>query len=100
MVTPLMVGKPFLFGGRNWFDAVLDEVMEGFPNQSLLIHIKSNDPNEGVQLAAYLSKLPKYRLNKITVYGGDEPVETLHQRLPDLRVMSKATIKACLIPYI
>jgi glycerophosphoryl diester phosphodiesterase len=94
-------GKTFPFRGKGiGLMPSLDEVLEHFPDRLLLIHIKSNDPIEGVQLAAYLSKLPKDRLSKITIYGGDEPIETLHQRLPGLRVMSKATIKACLIPYI
>jgi len=33
----------------------LNEVLEHFPEQSLLIHIKSNDPLEGEKLADYLS---------------------------------------------
>lgn len=78
----------------------LDDVLEHFPKQSLLIHVKSNDPAEGVLLAEYLSKLPPERLATLTVYGGDEPIATLHDRLPDMRVMSKATLKSCLIPYL
>ncbi|WP_307893399.1 glycerophosphodiester phosphodiesterase family protein [Bacillus swezeyi] len=78
----------------------LDEVLEHFPHRSLLIHIKSNDLNEGVQLAGKLAELPQKRLNKLTVYGGDEPIAALKKELPSLRVMSKETMKSCLIPYI
>ncbi|WP_077735704.1 glycerophosphodiester phosphodiesterase family protein [Bacillus sonorensis] len=75
------------------------EVLEHFPNRELLIHIKSHDPNEGVQLAKILDSLPRKRLRKLTVYGGDEPIAALKKTLPELRVMSKKTMKACLIRY-
>jgi glycerophosphoryl diester phosphodiesterase len=78
----------------------LDEVMDHFPEGSFLIHIKSDDPEEGVQLADYLSQLPKERLSELTVYGGDRPIETLKEKLPELRVMSIATMKSCMLPYI
>lgn len=95
-------GKTFPFRGKGiGMMPTLDEVFAEFPHQSLLIHIKSDDPEEGNQLASYFSdKLPESRLHNIAVYGGDQPIAALHQRLPDLRVMSKQTMKDCLIPYI
>lgn len=39
-------------------------------------------------------------MKKLTVYGGDRPIATLKEKLPDLRVMSYDSIKSCLIPYI
>ena len=78
----------------------LNEVLTHFPDESLLIHIKSDDPEEGRQLAEVLAKLPEKRLNQMTVYGGDQPIATIKEELPDLRVMSKATLKSCLLPYI
>lgn len=78
----------------------ITEVLKEFPNQSFLIHIKSNDPDEGRQLAQYLSNYPDERLEKLTVYGGDEPIAALKEELPAMRVMSKATLKSCLLPYI
>lgn len=78
----------------------LDEVLTRFPAQSLLIHIKSNDPNEGEQLGETLAKLPEARRSQLTVYGGDKPIAALQARMPDIRVMSKATMKSCLLPYV
>lgn len=78
----------------------LNEVLTHFPDESLLIHIKSDDPEEGRQLAEVLAKLPEKRLNQMTVYGGDQPIATIKEELPDLGVMSKATLKSCLLPYI
>lgn len=77
----------------------LDEVLQSFPEGGFLIHIKSNDSKEGKLLAQYLSKLPQKQLDQLVVYGGDEPVATLKRDLPNLRAMSKATLKSCLYPY-
>ena len=64
-------GKTFPFCGRGiGLMPSLDEVLEGFPNHSLLIHVKSNDPQEGILLAQYLQKLPAGRLPRLMVYGG------------------------------
>ncbi|GAA0344145.1 glycerophosphodiester phosphodiesterase family protein [Bacillus carboniphilus] len=78
----------------------LDEVLTYFPTQNFLIHIKSNDSEEGVQLAEYLSKYSNDRVKELTVYGGDAPIATLKETLPELRVMSKETLKSCALPYL
>lgn len=94
-------GKTYPFRGKGiGMMPSLTEVLIQFPENSLLIHIKSNDPKEGELLAEYLSKLPEKRRSQLTVYGGDEPVTALKGKLPDMRVMSKATMKSCLLPYL
>lgn len=93
-------GATFPFRGKGiGLMPSLDDVFKQFPDQALLIHVKSNDPTEGVMLAEYLSKLPAERRANLAVYGGDAPIATLHEHLPDMRVMSKATLKSCLLPY-
>lgn len=77
----------------------LDEVLATFPDHAFLIHIKSSDSYEGNQLAEYLSQLPAEQLTSLTVYGDDAPISTLKQQLPSIRVMSKATLKSCLVSY-
>lgn len=78
----------------------LTEVLNRFPQASLLIDVKSSDPEEGRLLAAYLSKLPEEQQRLLAVYGGNEPIAALKELMPDMRVMSKETLKQCLIPYI
>nr|WP_255648067.1 glycerophosphodiester phosphodiesterase family protein [Pseudalkalibacillus hwajinpoensis] len=78
----------------------LEEVLSHFPEQSFLIHIKSGDPTEGEQLSEYLTSFPDSRLKELTVYGDDKPIASLKEKLPELRVMSKDTMKSCLLPYI
>ena len=78
----------------------LDEVLSHFPEQSFLIHIKSNDPNEGEHFVLIISpSFRMVRLKKLSVYGGDKPIARLKEKLPDARVMSLDTIKSCLLPY-
>ncbi|WP_411335060.1 glycerophosphodiester phosphodiesterase family protein [Metabacillus indicus] len=94
-------GKSFPFRGKGvGLIHTLDEVLEEFPNGSFLIHIKSDDPKEGSQLADYLSKYPDDRLEHLSAYGGDQPIATLKKAIPDMRVMSKETLKSCLLTYI
>ncbi len=64
-----------------------------------LIHIKSDDPEEGLLLADHLMKLPGERLSDLIVYGGNRPIAALKELIPDLRVMSKSTMKKALILY-
>lgn len=93
-------GKTYPFRGKGvGLMPTLDEVLSHFPDQSFLINIKSDDPKEGELLAEYLSKFPEERLKKLAVYGGDRPIRTLKEKLPQLRVMSLDTLKSCLIPY-
>lgn len=93
-------GKTYPFRGKGTgLMPSLEEVLSSFPDSSFLLHIKSSDPGEGVQLAEVLSSLPKERLTRLTVYGGDEPIGMLKEKLPSLRVMSKASLKSCLVSY-
>ncbi|WP_031309314.1 glycerophosphodiester phosphodiesterase family protein [Brevibacillus laterosporus] len=93
-------GKTFPFRGKGInLMPTLDEVLNHFPDRSFLIHIKSNDANEGIQMAAYLQKLPASRLDQLTVYGGDKPIAEIKERIPSLRTMSKASLKKDLLTY-
>lgn len=94
-------GKTFPFRGKGiGLMPSLDEVLTKFPEGSFLIHIKTDKTEDGEQLVQYLSKLPKESLNKLAVYGGDKPIALLQKGLPNLRVMSKATLKKSLLSYI
>jgi glycerophosphoryl diester phosphodiesterase len=93
-------GKTYPFRGKGvGLMPSLQEVLAHFPDRSFLIHIKSNDPEEGELMAGFLQTLPVERLASLTVYGGDQPVAVLKEKLPQLRVMSKATLKKALLSY-
>ncbi|MEF2965902.1 glycerophosphodiester phosphodiesterase family protein [Paenibacillus sp. M1] len=89
---------PFRGKGVNMMPSLM-EVLNNFPDRSFLIHIKSNDAEEGVQLAQYFTDMPADKLRQYTVYGGDEPIAALKEQLPDMKAMSKASLKTCLISY-
>ncbi|MFC3997917.1 glycerophosphodiester phosphodiesterase family protein [Nocardiopsis sediminis] len=89
---------PFRGAGKGLMPS-LDEVLAEFPDDDLLLHVKSDDPAEGELLAGRLAELPDERLADLTVYGGDGPIAALRERLPELRVMSKAMMTDCLVAY-
>lgn len=94
-------GKAYPFRGKGvGLMPSLDEVLDHFPDRPFLIHIKSNDPRDGEHLAEFLEKLPQTRRKQLAVYGGDKSIAVLQKKLPDLRVMSKATMKKAFLSYL
>src|SRR5438876_7545649 len=94
-------GKTFPFRGKGiGMMPSLGEVLATFPDQRLLVNVKSRDPSEGEKLAAVLNGLPPERRRQIMVYGGDEPIETIRRLAPEIRTISRATIKSRLTRYI
>jgi glycerophosphoryl diester phosphodiesterase len=94
-------GRTFPFRGKGiGLMPSLDEVLTTFPDKRFLINIKSNDPHEGAMLARRLADLPPTRLDLLMAYGGEPPMAALRERLPALRVMSRASLKACGLTYI
>ena len=91
-------GETYPFRGKGvGLMPTLEEVLTNFPEQSFLIHIKSNDRMKENVLAEYLSK---GKVENLSVYGGDEPIAALKEAQPEMRVMSIETMKSCLLPYI
>lgn len=94
-------GRTFPFRGKGvGLMPTLTEVLNAFPEKRLLVNVKSRDPSEGEKLASVLSTLPSDRRRQIMVYGGDEPIATLHKGAPEVLTTSRAAIKACLLRYI
>jgi glycerophosphoryl diester phosphodiesterase len=94
-------GKTFPLRGKGiGLMPSLDEVLAAFPGKGFLIHIKSNDPDEGEKLATRLMQLPQDARDTIAVYGGDRPVAALRERLPQMLTMSKQQEIGCLGRYL
>jgi glycerophosphoryl diester phosphodiesterase len=93
-------GRTYPFrGGDAGPMPTLEEVLDAFPDRPLLVHVKAADPRDGELLADRLSALPEGRLDLITVYGGDAPVQVVRERVPGVRVMSKRIMADCLLRY-
>lgn len=94
-------GKTFPFRGKG-VGAMpsLDEVLAALPGKRFLINIKGNDPTEGVRLAAGLAKVPSAQRKLLMAYGGKRPIAALHARLPEMKVLSMATLKRCGFAYL
>ncbi|TDL30854.1 glycerophosphodiester phosphodiesterase [Jeotgalibacillus sp. S-D1] len=94
-------GETFPFRGKGiGLMPSLEEVLEHFPDEQFLVHIKSNEKWEGKQLAEFLASRYENELSRIAVYGGDEPISELKSIIPEIRVMSLAVMKDCLLPYL
>jgi glycerophosphoryl diester phosphodiesterase len=94
-------GKTFPFRGKGvGLIPSLDEVLARFPGKRFLINIKSNDPAEGDLLAARLARLAPGQRALLMAYGGDRPIGRLREKLPDMPVMSVASLKRCMMRYI
>jgi glycerophosphoryl diester phosphodiesterase len=94
-------GKTFPFRGKGKsMMPSLDEVLARFPDRDFLINVKSNDPQEGALLAGRFAELSPAQRDRLMVYGSEAPVSVLRSRLPDVRTLSKPSIKACVIRYI
>jgi glycerophosphoryl diester phosphodiesterase len=93
-------GKTFPFRGKAvGMMPTLNEVLTTFPENRILINVKSRDRSEGEKLASVLNRLTSARRSQIMVYGGDEPIEVIRRLAPDVRTISRATIKSCLAGY-
>ncbi|KRE93332.1 glycerophosphodiester phosphodiesterase [Paenibacillus sp. Soil766] len=94
-------GKSYPFRGKGiGLMPSLHEVLTQFSDKLLLIHIKTNDPNEGNLLVEILAKLSPERRGQLTIYGGNLPVSIVKEKLPDMRVISVDSMKSCLLPYL
>jgi len=94
-------GAAFPFRGKGvGLMPTLDEVLETFPDRDFLVHVKSNDPHEGERLAARLAQLPLERRRHLMVYGASTPINVVRAALPDVRTLSGASVKACLLRYV
>jgi glycerophosphoryl diester phosphodiesterase len=78
----------------------LDEVLTALPDKQFLINVKSNDASEGEKLAGYIAKLSPQSQARLMVYGGTNPLDALHARLPSVRVGSHTSLKSCLVRYL
>jgi glycerophosphoryl diester phosphodiesterase len=91
-------GRSFPFRGKAVGQMPsLREVLAAFPEQPLLINIKSNDAQEGALLSAFLNGLPEGRKTLIAVYGGKKPVAVVRERVAGVLTMSRDSLRSCLI---
>lgn len=94
-------------GGKTWplrgtgvgSMPTLDDVLDAFPEQTLLLHLKSDDPRDGDLLADALVRRDTPLALRI-VYGGARPVERVRERLPGLRTFDRQRLKECGIAWL
>lgn len=77
----------------------LAEVFDAFPARDFLINIKSNDPQEAEALVAYIEAraLP---VGHMIILSAPRPDARLAALRPDIRRMSRATVRRCARDYL
>lgn len=78
----------------------LEQVFERFPDETLILDLKSGGTAEGERLATRLEILPASRRAQILIYGGSPAVELLRSRLPELVTITRPRLKRCLLRYL
>lgn len=90
-------GKTFPFRGKGvGLMPSLAEVLAHFPEQMLVINIKSDDPAEGELLVSHLARLTPQRRRLLAVYGGERPISIVRAQLPEVLAMSRKSLMNCL----
>lgn len=93
-------GKTYPFRGKGQgLMPTLDEVLAAFPGRRFIINVKGNDAQEGMKLAEALKALAPQRRQALIVYGGHRPLTEVKQRLPDIMILSRRTLEACILRY-
>lgn len=93
-------GKTYPFRGQGaGLLPLIEEVFEAFPDEDLLIHIRSYSVETGEVLWSYLSQMSEERLDKITVYGSKEPLDYLREQSPTLRLMNRDIMIDAFLTY-
>jgi glycerophosphoryl diester phosphodiesterase len=93
-------GKTFPFRGKGiGLIPSLDEILLHFPDKEFHINVKSNDPDEGRRLAAYLATLSPPQRDRLAVIGGERPVAEVQKALPKMRTVTKQRLASCITRY-
>ena len=93
-------GTTFPFRGKGvGLMPTLNEVLDAFPDRRFLINVKSDDPEEGRNLAARIGALPAERQALIMVYGGGTAMETFRAAMPEIVALGTDGARRCLIRY-
>jgi len=77
----------------------LEEVLNADIAGQILINFKSRRSEDGIALANLLEATQQHA-RVFGVYGGQEPTQTAIDLVPDLRGFDRASLKACLVPYL
>ena len=94
-------GKTFPFRGK-FIGAMptLGEVLTAFPEEQLLINLKSNTVGEADLLTDYLQAHKYSNRKRLSVYGGGDNIPRYAELNPDIVTLHLKTAPVCLIKYL
>lgn len=93
-------GRTFPLRGRGvGLMPSLNQVLAAFPGRRFLINLKSNDPNEGELLLAYVDAVGANQYERLAFYGA-APADRIHELRPQLLVTGRQRLMRCAKAYI
>lgn len=93
-------GRTYPFRGKFVGEMpTLGAMLDAYPNRRFMLIMKSNNPEEGDLLFAWLQR-HHVDPRRIQVLGGDRPAARLRTLAPAMRVGSQQIMKACLKRYL
>lgn len=78
----------------------LTEILDKFPEQHLLLNVKTKSPDSMSKLTAFINSLPEHEKIRISFLGADTISAAIQKIMPDTRVFSKDIAKSCLVSYL
>lgn len=78
----------------------LASVLDSFPDQKLLINIKSNDAAEADLIAEYFTRRSHENLERLWFYGSEKPISRLRSIYPKIKRFSDSSVKKCAFNYL
>lgn len=94
-------GRTFPFRGRGvGLMPSLHEVLAAFPGRTIMINVKSRDPEEAEQLIAYLRARGHPIDRRLWVFADGESHDRLRELAPLARIDSRARGKSCVMRYL
>ena len=93
-------GKTYPFRGKGIGLIVpIEEVLEAFPNNSFLIHVKGGGEDSGrILVELFKTKDPQW-LASIGIYGSQDAISVIHASYPNLKAHSVKSLKKAFITY-
>ena len=76
-----------------------DQVIEEFPQNRFLIHIRDAGTEIGQLLLEKFDAMSREQLELYSIYGNDEAIDMIKSRYPEMKSFTAATIKKALIQY-
>jgi len=76
-----------------------NQVIEEFPGNKFLVHIKDNGPEIGMLLLDRFNAMSESEVKLFSIYGNDEAIAIIREKYPDMKALTAKLIKKAILQY-